>query len=153
LVVCVAGVRAEEAAVAKAEVPPSVLARFDKNKDGKLDATERAKWEAENARRREKDAARKAEMLARFDTNKDGKLDADERASAKISMMQDRTEADAAKLKARMEKEAKANADADQPAAAAPKAEPKSKSAAPADSMMSESAPAKDGDDKMMMQQ
>jgi EF hand len=137
--ICATGLLAEEATVAGTEVPPSVLARFDKNKDGKLDAAERAKWEAENARRREKDAARKAELLARFDTNKDGKLDADERASAKLAMMQERTEADSAKMKTRLENEAKTKAEA--AAVSAAVTDP-----APA------AAPVKEGDDKMMQQ-
>lgn len=97
--------RAEEGAP-KSEIPPSVLKRFDKNQDGKLDDAEKAKWEAEKAARREKEAAKKAEMLARFDTNKDGKLDEEERAAAKIAMAQDRTASDAAKAKEKAAKEA-----------------------------------------------
>lgn len=53
-------------------VPAEVLAKFDKDKDGKLNEEERkAAMEA-----------RKAEMLAKFDKNKDGKLDEDERKAA-----------------------------------------------------------------------
>ncbi|MEY4488105.1 MAG: hypothetical protein RIQ79_613 [Verrucomicrobiota bacterium] len=144
----------------KADVPPSVLQRFDKNKNGKLDDAERAKWEAEKAQRRAKDAARRAELIARFDTNKDGKLDADEGAAAKLAMAQERTEADAAKMKDRMEKEAaKLKADAEAETVAKSKAAAASTAAKvekPADTMMGEpmntpAAPAQEGADMMMM--
>ena len=49
-----------------------ILQKYDTNKDGKLDDTEKA---AMNADFKAKRAERKAEMLAKFDTNKDGKLD------------------------------------------------------------------------------
>ena len=144
----------------KAEVPPSVLQRFDKNKDGKLNDAERAKWEADKAQRRAKDASRRAELIARFDSNKDGKIDADEGAAAKLAMAQERTEADAAKMKVRMEKEAaklKADAEAETvantKAGAAPAAVQAEK---PADTMMGEAmnapaAPVNEGEDLMRM--
>jgi membrane protein involved in colicin uptake len=159
-----AGLRAQEAPP-KADLPPGVLKRFDKNKDGKLDEAERAKWEAEKAQRRAKDAARRAELIARFDVNKDGKIDANEGATAKLAMAAERTEADAAKIRARMEKEAaqrKADAEAEAELAAVTKPKAAAVTATvpgtdkPADSMMGESmsspAPAaKEGEDTMML--
>lgn len=156
-----AGLRAQEAPP-KPAVPPSVLQRFDKNKDGKLDDAERAKWEADKAQRREKDAARRAEMVARFDTNKDGRIDADEGAAAKLAMAQERTEADMVKTKARMEKEAEKRKAEEAAASAAKEAAPNPAQSAggmTAESMTGDTmmgggtapAPAKEGDDKMMM--
>ncbi|MDB4953102.1 MAG: calcium-binding protein [Myxococcales bacterium] len=54
-----------------------IIQKYDANKDGKLDDTERAAMRADF---KAKHAERKAQMLARFDTNKDGKLDDAERA-------------------------------------------------------------------------
>jgi Ca2+-binding EF-hand superfamily protein len=53
------------------------MQKFDTNKDGKLDDTER---EAMRATFKAKHAEKKAEMLTKFDANKDGKLDDTERA-------------------------------------------------------------------------
>lgn len=100
----------EKAKPAKSEVPPSVLKKFDKNKDGVLDETELAKWEAEKAAKREKYAKEKAEMLEKFDANKDGKISEEERAAAKLEMGKARTEADVVKAK---EKDVKWKADQD----------------------------------------
>jgi hypothetical protein len=94
----------EKAAPAKSDVPPSVLKKFDRNKDGVLDEKELAKWEADKAAKREKYAKERAEMLEKFDANKDGKISEEERAAAKLEMGKARTEADAAKAK---EKDAK----------------------------------------------
>lgn len=58
----------------------ALIARFDKNGDGKLDEAERAAMKAQLASER---AARKQEMLAKYDLNKDGKLDENERAQMK----------------------------------------------------------------------
>lgn len=55
-----------------------ILQKFDTNKDGKLDDSEKAALKAEFQAKREQ---RKAEMLAKFDTNKDGKLDDAEKAA------------------------------------------------------------------------
>ena len=53
-------------------IPAEVLAKFDADKDGKLNAEERkAAMEA-----------RQAEMLAKFDTDKDGKLSEEEKKAA-----------------------------------------------------------------------
>lgn len=60
----------------KQEIPAKVLEKFDKNKDGKLDAEEKAAMKKENEEHRK-------EMLKKFDKNGDGKLDETERAAAK----------------------------------------------------------------------
>ena len=57
-----------------------ILQKYDTNKDGKLDDSEKAALKADFQAKREQ---RKAEMLAKFDTNKDGKLDQSERAAAR----------------------------------------------------------------------
>jgi hypothetical protein len=79
--------------------PPSVLKRYDKNKDGKLDEKESEKWRADLAARREKAAAERKARLEKFDADKDGKLSDDEKAAAKLSMTKARLEADLAKGK------------------------------------------------------
>ena len=109
---------------AKSDVPPSVLKKFDKNKDGALDEKELAKWEAEKTARREKYAKERAELLAKFDANKDGKISEEERAAAKLEMGKARTEADAVKAKEKdakwkAEQEALKQAEADKAAAEA----------------------------------
>ncbi len=55
-----------------------LLQKYDTNKDGVLDANEKAAMKADFAAKR---AARKQEVLAKYDTNKDGKLDEQERAA------------------------------------------------------------------------
>jgi len=60
------------------EARAEILQKYDTNKDGKPDATEKAAMKADFQAKREQ---RKAEMLAKFDTNKDGKLDATEKAA------------------------------------------------------------------------
>jgi Ca2+-binding EF-hand superfamily protein len=57
-----------------------MLEKYDTNKDGVLDANEKAAMKADFQAKRE---ARKQEMLAKYDTNKDGKLDETERAAMK----------------------------------------------------------------------
>lgn len=113
-------------AAADAPVPPSVLARYDRNKDGKLDEAERAKWQADLAARREKHQAERNAMLERFDTNKDGRLSEEEKAAAKLEMQRERSEKDAERMKERAAKER-----AEREKAAAEKA--KAKDAAPAE--------------------
>lgn len=51
---------------------PELLQKFDTNKNGQIDETERAAMRAERQRLR-------AERMAKFDANKDGKLDEGER--------------------------------------------------------------------------
>ena len=55
-----------------------MLQKYDTNKDGKLDDSEKAAMRADFQAKHEQ---RKAEMLAKFDTNKDGKLDDTEKAA------------------------------------------------------------------------
>ena len=55
-----------------------ILQKYDTNKDGKLDDSEKATMKADFQAKHEQ---RKAEMLAKFDTNKDGKLDDAEKAT------------------------------------------------------------------------
>jgi hypothetical protein len=57
-----------------------MIEKFDTNKDGKLDATEKASMKTAFEAQR---AAKKKEMLTKFDTNKDGKLDDAERTAAR----------------------------------------------------------------------
>ena len=64
-----------------------LLQKYDTNKDGKLDDTERAAMKADFAAKR---AERKAAMLAKYDTNKDGKLDASERAVMRDDQLTER---------------------------------------------------------------
>jgi len=87
------------------EVPPSVLKRYDRNKNGVLDETERAKWEADTAARREKARAERAAMLAKYDTNRDGKLSEEEGAAFKLERERVRSEQEAERLKVRAAKQ------------------------------------------------
>lgn len=60
-------------------VPPDVLAKYDTNSDGKLDATELAAMKADL------EAQRKA-LIAKYDTNGDGVLNATERAAMQADL-------------------------------------------------------------------
>lgn len=60
------------------KLPPEVIAKFDKDGDGKLNDDEKAEA---RAARGEREAARKKEMLEKFDADKDGKLNDDEKAA------------------------------------------------------------------------
>ena len=60
------------------KLPPEVIAKFDKDGDGKLNDDEKAEA---RAARGEMEAARKKEMLEKFDADKDGKLNDDEKAA------------------------------------------------------------------------
>ncbi len=68
-----------------------MLQKYDANKDGKLDDSEKATMRAD---RKAEFEAKKQEMLAKYDTNRDGKLDETERAA----MRDDRAAARFAKL-------------------------------------------------------
>lgn len=105
LFACAGTLRAAESGKSKPDVPPSVLQRYDRNKDGKLSIDEKARWDADRAARREKEQAKRAEMLAKYDANKDGKLSEEEKAAAKLELQKDRTEKDAVKMKERAAKE------------------------------------------------
>lgn len=112
LSVCASGLRGEEKPAAE-PVPPSILKRYDRNKDGVLDEGERAKYEADKAAARERHRKERAEMLERFDTNKDGRISEEERAAAKLAMERTRTELEGERMKeraAKAEQEAKETA-------------------------------------------
>ena len=69
------------------QIPPRILKKFDKDKDGKLSEDERkAAREALGGGGRGGEEARRAEILARFDKDKDGKLSEDERKAAREAM-------------------------------------------------------------------
>ena len=70
---------AKEAPHAAPPVPPDVLAKYDTNSDGKLDATELAAMKADL------EAQRKA-LIAKYDTNGDGVLNATERAAMQADL-------------------------------------------------------------------
>lgn len=140
LLACLPALRAEDKPATE-PVPPSILKKYDRNKDGALDEKERAKWEADKAAMREKYRKQRAEMLEKFDTNKDGKLSEEERAAAKIAMERVRTEEEGERMK---ERAAKAEREAKEEAAKeAEKAKAKEKET-PAEGMM--------GGDSMMME-
>ena len=61
--------------------------KFDTNKDGKLDATEKAAMKTAFEAKR---AEMQKEMLTKFDSNKDGKIDDGERAAARDTMLTER---------------------------------------------------------------
>jgi hypothetical protein len=65
------------------KLPPEVIAKFDKDGDGKLNEEEHA---AAKAARGEMEAGRKKEMLEKFDADKDGKLNDDEKAAMRGGM-------------------------------------------------------------------
>ncbi len=65
------------------KLPPEIIAKFDKDGDGKLNEAER---EAAKAARGEMEAARKAEMLAKFDSDGNGILSEDEKKAAQEAM-------------------------------------------------------------------
>ncbi len=64
-----------------------LLQKYDTNKDGKLDDSERAQMKADFQAKRE---AEKAAMLQKYDTNKDGKLDDTERAAMRSDKLTER---------------------------------------------------------------
>lgn len=70
----------------KGPMRAEMLEKFDTNKDGQLDDTERTAMRAEREKKRQ-------EMLAKFDANKDGKLDDTERQAAHAERMAERFKA------------------------------------------------------------
>ncbi len=93
-----------EPGIQTVEVPPSILKRYDKNKNGVLELDEQLKWEADKLARREKDRAERAAILEKYDLDKDGKLSEEEKASAKIGWQKERSEKEAEKMKERAAK-------------------------------------------------
>lgn len=148
-----AGVAAEAAAGDVVETPPSVLRRYDKNKDGVLDEAERAKWESDKAARREKERAERAAMLEKYDTDKDGKLGEAEKAEAKLGWQKERSEKEAEKMKERVAKAKAEREKAESEKAAREKAAQQAQPPEPASGTTSEkdSKSGKAGDDGMMM--
>jgi hypothetical protein len=65
------------------KVPPEVIAKFDKDGDGKLNEEER---KAAKAAHEEIMKARKEEMLKKFDKDGDGELNDEEKAAMKEEM-------------------------------------------------------------------
>lgn len=65
-------------------LPERVVARFDTNKDGKLDDAERA--EAKKAVTERTGGKMREELVKRFDKNGNGKIDDDERAAAEAAV-------------------------------------------------------------------
>ena len=99
LFVSFSSLRAEEKS--KSDVPAWVLKRFDKNKDGVLDANEKAAFEKAKAAKQEKEMVQRKEALSKYDSNKDGKLSEEERAAAKIEMEKSRSEMETERMKAK----------------------------------------------------
>jgi hypothetical protein len=139
MLACASSLRAEEKPPSAEPVPPSILKRYDRNKDGVLDEKERAKWESDKAAARAKYQKERAEMLERFDTNQDGRISEEERAAAKLAMERTRTEREGDRMKERA-----AKAEQEARAAAAKEAEKTKEAAKPAAGQM--------GDDSMMME-
>lgn len=65
------------------KLPPEIIAKFDKDGDGKLDETER---KAAREGRENMMAERRKEMLEKFDTDKDGELSDTERQAMREEM-------------------------------------------------------------------
>ena len=65
------------------KIPASALEKYDANKDGALDETEKAAWQADKEKQRAAREARRAGELARYDADKAGKLSQNERAVMK----------------------------------------------------------------------
>lgn len=64
-------------------LPPEVIAKFDKDGDGKLNDDEKAEAKAARGERK---AKFKQEMLEKFDSDGDGKLNDDEKAAMREGM-------------------------------------------------------------------
>src|SRR5687767_5561865 len=74
---------AQEKKEGKRSIPPEILEKYDKNKDGKLDDSEK---EAAKKGREE----RQKEMLKKFDKDGDGKLSDSEKEAAKEEFKKNR---------------------------------------------------------------
>ena len=91
---------------AKHEKGPSKadLAKYDANKDGKLDEAETAAMKVDKDAKRE---AKQKERLDKYDANKDGKVDKTERESETADKEKAKAEKQAAKEAKKAEREAK----------------------------------------------
>ena len=97
-------------AAGEEKVPDSVLKKYDANRDGTLDETERAAWQADKDKQRAAREARHAEELTRYDTNQDGKINRDERAAIRADDEKARAEKQAARAAQKVDKAAAAEA-------------------------------------------
>ena len=80
-------------------------AKFDKNKDGRLDGAELAelrKHRDDHARRLQESKDRKAEFFAKYDSNRDGKISPDEKKAYLQQLKADREARDSDKHKDRV---------------------------------------------------
>jgi hypothetical protein len=79
-------------AIAQGDAPArkDLIAKFDKNGDGKLDDAERAQAKAAFEAKR---AERRKEVLARYDTNQDGTLDLAEKKAMRDAKRTERFQA------------------------------------------------------------
>lgn len=80
----IAGAATYAAAQGSAPSRETLIQKFDKNGDGKLDDAERADMKAAFAAKR---AARRQAMLDKYDTNQDGKLEPAERAAMRDDLL------------------------------------------------------------------
>lgn len=92
------------------EVTAAALKKYDANKDGVLDQSEKAAWRADKEEQKAAREARHAADLARYDANQDGKLNPDERAAKKVDDDKARAEKKAAREARRAERAAVAEA-------------------------------------------
>lgn len=83
----VAGAATYAAAQGSAPSRQTVIQKFDKNGDGKLDDAERADMKAALAAKR---AAHRQAMLDKYDADKDGKLEPAERAAMRDDLLTQR---------------------------------------------------------------
>ena len=74
----------------KPEIPPGILKKYDANKDGVLDESEAAKWEADKESRRESYKEKRAEDLAKYDADHDGQLNKEEKEAMKAAKAAER---------------------------------------------------------------
>ena len=87
-----------------------VMDKYDTNKDGKLDDTEKAALKADADKLRE---ARHKEMLAKWDKDGDGKLSDEEKEAMKTAVKAEREKAMKERAESRKDKKDDAKADGD----------------------------------------
>ena len=84
----------------KGDMRKKIMEKFDTNKDGKLDETEKAALKKAMEERRAngegkgKKGDKRKKIMEKFDTNKDGKLDEAEKAALKKAMEERRANGD-----------------------------------------------------------
>lgn len=83
----------------KKGVAPEILAKYDKDQDGKLSKEERAEWLKDKAQQPKKEPKPvNPEILKKYDTNGDGKLSKEERAAMRKDKSKQTKEAPAEEL-------------------------------------------------------